>query len=156
MDIKEFDFENGLYTIHHVMLFTGLSERSIRGYIAAGFLRGEKINGLWHFTPEQVEGFTMHPSVRPSIVSKNKSIIYDFIIEDKKTEEMCCIVLDIPSGNRKKICEFFCYEINNGNYNIGFRFALDAPRGKNIRIILKGRTDEVLSLVNAYYKKESS
>ena len=30
------------YVINHIVMFTGLSERTIRSHIAAGFLKGEK------------------------------------------------------------------------------------------------------------------
>ena len=48
------------YLISHMTLFTGLSDRTIRNHMAAGFLQGEKINGLWHFTPEPVDAFLWH------------------------------------------------------------------------------------------------
>ena len=43
------------YLIRHLVLLTGLTDRTIRKYISSGILQGEKIDGLWHFTPEQVE-----------------------------------------------------------------------------------------------------
>ena len=75
------------YVINHLVMFTGLSDRTIRNYISSGILQGEKINGLWHFTPEQVEEFISHPSVRPSILAKNNGLVYDFILDNKKTKE---------------------------------------------------------------------
>ena len=42
------------YLINHLVLITGLTARTIRNYISNGILHGEKINGLWHFTPEEV------------------------------------------------------------------------------------------------------
>lgn len=39
------------YLINHLVMITGLTDRTIRSYIASGILQGEKINGLWHFTP---------------------------------------------------------------------------------------------------------
>ena len=49
------------YLISHLVLMTGLTDRTIRNYISSGILQGEKINGLWHFTAEQVEQFICHP-----------------------------------------------------------------------------------------------
>ena len=63
------------YCIKHLTLFTGLTDRTIRNYIADGTLKGEKINGVWHFTPEAVEEFIQNPSVRLSIQAKNKSLV---------------------------------------------------------------------------------
>ena len=72
------------YLINHLVLITGLTDRTIRNYISNGILHGEKINGLWHFTPEEVESFIAHPAVRPSILAKHHSAVYDFLLEKQK------------------------------------------------------------------------
>ena len=142
--------EEKLYLISHITLITGLSDRTIRNYIASGILKGEKINGIWHFTPEEVDSFIKNPAVRPSIVAKNNSVVYDFMLNDSKNEEEACVILDIPKGDRKEISEFFCYSISNGNYeNINFNFDGNA---KTRRVILKGKPSDVFGLVNEYYK----
>ncbi len=61
------------YLIQDLVLMTGLSDRTIRSYIASGFLRGEKANGAWRFTLEQVESFVRHPAVRPGILAKQNA-----------------------------------------------------------------------------------
>lgn len=66
------------YVINQVVMFTGLTDRTIRNYISSGILQGEKINGVWCFTPEQVEAFISHPSVRPSILAKNNGLVNDY------------------------------------------------------------------------------
>jgi hypothetical protein len=79
------DFASGsYYLIKHLTLFTGLTDRTIRNYLSMGLLQGEKINGLWHFTPEQVEAFISHPAVRPSIQAKHHGLVYDFLLEQKR------------------------------------------------------------------------
>lgn len=136
------------YTINHLALASGLSDRTIRTYITTGILQGEKINGLWHFTPEQVEEFFNHPAVRPSILAKKNALIYDFLAKDKSREE-ACIILDFPEGKQKETMEFFCYEISNGCFtNINFSFD---HHKKQSRVILKGYTEDVLCLVNKFY-----
>ena len=72
------------YVINHIVMFTGLSERTIRSHITSGFLKGEKINGLWHFTPQEVENFINHPSVKPGILAKSNSLVYDFLSDTGK------------------------------------------------------------------------
>jgi len=139
------------YLINHLVLITGLSDRTIRNYISAGILQGEKINGLWHFTPEQVESFICHPAVRPSILAKNNAAVYDFLLDNRKTACEACMILDLPEKNRKEVSEYFCYRISNENYsNISFSFdsVTDVPR-----VILKGNASEVLRLVNGYAEK---
>lgn len=142
------DTTENYYLISHLVLLTGLTDRTIRNYISAGILRGEKINGLWHFTPEQVEAFLCHPAVRPSILAKNTGAVYDFLGDNHKAACEACIIADFPGKSKKELAEFFCYTISNGDYqNISFSFDGVA---KVPRIILKGDTQTVLHLINAY------
>ena len=146
------DFDGGLYTLGHLVMFTGLTDRTLRSYIKFGLLEGEKINGLWHFTPEQVESFITNKAVRPSILAKNNALIYDFILDRKKRAPECVLVLDITDGNRKDVAEFFCYHITNDGYH-HISFSMDAPRGEYPRVILKGHTEQVMRLANEYYNR---
>lgn len=139
------------YVINQVVMFTGLSDRTIRNYISSGILQGEKINGVWCFTPEQVESFISHPSVRPSILAKNNGLVYDFILNNKKTKEEICLILDTPCVDKKKVAAYFCYNISNGNFS-DIQFSFDGVK-ENARVILKGNSAEVLQLVNDYYSK---
>lgn len=136
------------YLLSHLVLISGLTDRTLRNYISSGILQGEKINGLWHFTPEQVEEFLTHPAVRPSILAKQNGAIYDFLGDTHKTSCETCMILDYPGKNRKELAEFFCYTITNGSYQ-NIRFSLDGG-GKVPRVILKGDTHTVLALINAY------
>ncbi len=139
------------YLISHLVLITGLTDRTIRKHIASGILQGEKINGLWHFTPEQVEHFICHPAVHPSILAKNNAAIYDFLLDDRKTACEACMILDLPGRNKKAAAEYFCYRINSQEYH-NIRFSFDGV-AKIPRIILKGDAAEVLRLVNEYEKE---
>lgn len=139
------------YLISHLVLFTGLTDRTIRNYLAQGFLEGEQINGMWHFTPEQVERFLTHPAVRPSILAKHNGIVYDFLMETKRETRESCMILDLPGADRKALGEYFSYTISNGNYR-NIRFSFDGM-GATPRVILSGDTEEVLRLVNAYHNQ---
>ena len=143
--------EGNYYVIGHITLFTGLSDRTVRNHIASGFLQGEKIDGVWHFSPEQVEAYICHPAVRPGILAKNNSLIYDFLLQTKKTERESCTVLDLPGADREAVSEFFCRSICEGDYK-NIRFAFDGV-GKVCRVILTGSHKEVLRLVNEFEKR---
>lgn len=137
------------YVINHLVQFTGLTDRTLRSYIASGILQGEKINGMWHFTPEQVEAFIGHPAVRPSILARHHSQVYDFLLDMKKKEAKICVVLDVPEGDPKEMAEFFSYRINRSTgSDLHFSFHYQAPRA---RVILTGEPRQVMSLINAYY-----
>lgn len=145
------DAVGNYYTIGHIVQFTGLTDRTIRNYIASGILTGEKINGVWHFTPETVDAFIGHPAVRPSILAKKHSLVYDFLLYNPKQTDQACLVLDLPGGDRKTVTEFFCTTISRGNYK-DIHYSFDGL-GAAPRVFLKGSTEEVLRLVNAFYKK---
>ena len=142
--------EEKLYLISHITLITGLSDRTIRNYIASGILKGEKINGIWHFTPEEVDAFIKNPAVRPSIVAKNNSVVYDFMLNDSKKEDETCVILDLPKCDIKETAEFFCYGISNGDYK-DINFSFDGNY-KTPRIILRGKPSDVFGLIGDYYK----
>ena len=142
------------YLINHLVLSTGLTDRTIRNYISSGILQGEKINGLWHFSPEQVESFFRHPAVRPSILAKQNSVVYDFLLDTKKTSFEICMILDIPGRNPKEVAEYFCYHINTGGFQ-NIRFSFDAVEDVP-RVILKGFADDVLQLVNDFAQKQDT
>lgn len=142
--------EEKLYLINHLTLITGLSDRTIRNYISSGILKGEKINGMWHFTPEEVDAFIKNPSVRPSIIAKNNSVVYDFMLSDSKQHEETCVILDIPNADVREVSEFFCYRITNGGYK-DINFSLDGFY-KTPRVILRGKPKDVFGLIDEYYK----
>lgn len=139
------------YVINHLVLITGLSDRTIRNYLSQGILEGELINGMWHFTPEQVENFLTHPSVRPSILAKHNGLVYDFLLENKRATRQICVILDLPGEDCKRVGEYFSYTITNGGYQ-NIRFSFDGV-GVTPRVILEGDTQEVLRLVNEYHNQ---
>ncbi len=141
--------DNGTYyVLNQLVQFTGLTDRTLRNYITSGLLKGEKIEGVWHFTPEQVEAFISNSAVRPSIVAKHHSHVYDFLLDMKKSDEQMCIILDIPEDDQQKTSGFFCERMNRGNAEVSFSFHYKKPHS---RVILKGAPAAVLALVNEYY-----
>ena len=67
------------FGIDAIVMMTGLSDRTIRSYIADGLLRGDKSSGSWQFTAEQVDSFLNNKAVLPALRSKKNAIVYDFI-----------------------------------------------------------------------------
>ncbi len=43
--------EKEFYTINELALISGFTTRSLRNFISMGHLNGEKIDGIWQFTP---------------------------------------------------------------------------------------------------------
>ena len=83
------------YVINELVMFTGLTDRTIRNYLSSGILQGEKVDGMWRFTSDQVEEFVKHPAVRPSILAKKNGLVYDFLADDQKKTQEVCVILDI-------------------------------------------------------------
>lgn len=136
------------YLIRHLVMFTGLTDRTLRNYIASGILQGEKINGLWHFSVEQVESFIRHPAVRPSILAKQNSAVYDFLLESSKDAPAACMILDLPGRDRQEVAEYFCDRICKEEFQ-QIQFSFDGVSTVP-RVILKGAAADVLRLVNGF------
>lgn len=141
------------YTINEVAMMTGLTTRTLRNYIKLGILKGEKMDGIWKFSAEDISEFISNPAVKPSIQAKNKSLVFDFLaLDSKKTNEICTILdLYVEKEESEEICSFFCNKINGcEGTKIHFNYERN---GKNTRIILSGYEDVVKDLLNAYYDR---
>lgn len=139
------------YTINELAMMTGLTARTLRNYIKLDILKGEKVDGVWRFTPEDISAFVSHPTVKPSIQAKNKAIVLDFLANDCKKENEICTILDlyIDEAESDEVSEFFCNQINS--YKGGkIRFSYERS-GKHTRVILSGNEDVVMEILNAYY-----
>lgn len=135
------------YTLGHLTQFTGFTDRTLRTYLSKGILEGEKINGIWHFTEAQLDAFFRHPAVRPGLIAKHNATVYDFLLDMKKSEPRICVILDLPGADREAVSELFCNAITGRSFH-DLRFSFDGVESP--RIILSGRPDEILNLVNSY------
>ena len=143
-----------MYTINHVALMSGLSSRTIRNYMKMGFIEGEMINGVWHFSAEAVGDFFANPNVAPAIRAKRNALIYDFLADDCKRQDEMCTIIDIRAAleDANAISEFFCNAINREGWDsIRFGFSFN---GNHARIILTGPEDAVQKLLAYYYCAE--
>ncbi len=139
------------YTINELAMMTGLTTRTLRNYIKMKILEGEKVDGVWRFTPEGISAFISHPAVKPSIQAKNKAIVLDFLAIDDKKENEICTILDLYADGAEadEVSEFFCNQINS--YESGkIRFSYER-HGRHVRVTLSGYEDVVMEILNAYY-----
>jgi hypothetical protein len=143
------DNTDAFYTLAQLCRFTGLTDRTLRNYLSTGILQGEKRNGVWHFSPEQAQALVTHPAVRQQILARKNAIVYDFLLENKRKEQACCLILDLPGSQARKAMDYFCRTINEGSFQ-NLEFSFDSV-GQTPRIILRGKTEQVLFLVNSYY-----
>lgn len=94
---------NTLYGIEDVAAMSGLSVRTIRGYLAGGVLKGEKVDGVWRFTPEQFGDFLSQEQVRRSVRSKRTGAVADFLGASRRKAPAACLIWDWPvSGGEEE------------------------------------------------------
>ena len=140
------------YNLNQLAAFTGLTTRTLRNYLKTDILQGEKIDGNWSFTEEELARFLNDPTVKQAISSKHHGVVYDFLADTYKKTNRICTILDFPVSEEeaRSISEFFCREITERGHDIEFRFLLE----KNVaRVILAGAEDSVMDLLNAYYSR---
>ncbi len=140
---------NEYYSLAEAVSITGLTDRTLRSYISQNMLTGEKHNGAWRFTVEQLCSFMNDPNVLPGIRTKKNAIVYDFLADSHRHKQECCMLLDLPAANSESVAEFFCSAINSGDYG-DVIFSFDSLGGRTPRVILKGQTDCVLALIQRF------
>ena len=143
--------EKNFYNINELAVISGFTTRSLRNFISMGHLKGEKIDGIWQFTPEEIDEFLSNPNVAPGIKSKTNAVVYDFLADTEKKTNKICSVLDfvMEDDEASELSEYFCNAMNNGG-DAAFKFE---KHGKNIRVIISGPEDFVLDTINGWYKK---
>lgn len=125
-----------MYTINDLSVMTGLTTRTIRNYCKLGVLEGEKVDGVWQFTPEQFCAFLADPNVRPTLQAKNRSIVFDFLAQDWKDTDAVCVVLDrkVDADEADALSRAFCEAVNQ---RTGVRLSFQFADG-HARVILSG------------------
>lgn len=137
-----------MYTIEDLTVMTGLTDRTVRNYIRQGFLQGQQEKGKWLFSDENLDTFFSHPAVVPALQAKRNSVVFDFLKDDKKQAEEICVILDWPKGKGEDLSGFFCNAVNESS---GVKMFFHNDRG-NVRVILSGDMQNVLSVLAAYQK----
>ena len=141
------------YSIADVVEITGLSDRTIRHYISLNTLCGEKINGIWQFTAEQLVDFMNDPNVLPGIRAKKNALVYDFLAQNRRSEPEMCLMVDLPGRDSQAVSSFFCEAISAGSY-ADIHFSFDSLGGQTPRVILKGNPQQVMALMQQFYAVE--
>ena len=106
--------EKNYYNINELAIISGFTTRSLRSFITMGHLKGEKIDGIWQFTPEEIDAFLSNPNVAPGIKSKTNAVVYDFMADTEKKINKICSVLDfvMEDDEAKELSGYFCQAVN--------------------------------------------
>jgi len=140
------------YTLNQLALITGLTTRTLRNHLASGLLGGEKIDGNWAFTEEDIGKFLAAPEVKQALAAKDSALVHDFMADAYKKTNSICMMLDFPVGHDEAsaISDFFCRAVSESEGGVQMRFNYD--RGC-ARVILSGREEPVLTVIRAYYSR---
>ena len=138
------------YTLNDLALMTGLTTRTLRNYLKMGVLKGERIEGIWKFTEEEIAEFFENPYVISGIRAKNRAIVFDFLAQNKKQDNEICTILDlhVEQEEAEEISAFFCEEVGKREEKIKLSFE---KNGAYVRVILRGYEDSVMEILNKYY-----
>lgn len=138
------------YSIADTALMIGLSDRTIRTYIKRGLLKGEKRDGTWLFSEEDISRFLNENYVKQSVKIKNRALVNDFIINDKKKAPSICCIYDYPAEKEEEgkiICEKVIEQINTNEFScIDMSYHFDI-KNEMARLIIIGPPDKTIELI---------
>lgn len=143
---------DGKYNLNDLALMTGFTTRTLRSYLNQGLLSGEKLNGMWQFSAEEIERFFKEPFVKEGLRIKRSSTVFDFMADRSKKQERSCVILDVPASMKKanEISAFFCDKMNEIEDAV-FNFGWDKG---TCRVILSGAAKAVAHIMNAYHSEK--
>lgn len=142
--------EKNYYSINELAVISGFTTRSLRSFISMGHLKGEKNDGIWQFTPEEIEAFLSNPNVAPGLKSKVNALVYDFLADSEKKSNEICSIMDyvMEEDEASELSDYYCDKMNNTS-NASFKLT---KHGKNVRVIIKGPEDFVVDTIKGWYK----
>ena len=138
-----------MYTLKDLSVITGLTDRTLRTYIKMGILQGEKTDGVWSFSDEQIQMFFENNFARSAMQSKRNSLVFDFLADQKKKEKRMCVILDLPEDNHHSVRTFICEAVNRGTDLKMFY----SKQRSGCRIILEGAEDSVFRIMQEFHEK---
>ena len=142
------------YSINELAMITSLTTRTLRNHLRQGTLNGEKVDGAWRFTPEDMDAFMAQPSVRGSIQANHNAVVFDFLADTAKRQNRACVVLDyaVDTVEAARITKFYCDQVNAAH---DVQLRISQRRGVT-RVILSGGEDTVAGIMKSYYQEDSS
>ncbi len=140
------------YSINELAMITSLTTRTLRNHLRLGTLTGQKADGAWRFTPEDVDAFMANPAVRQSIQANHSAVVFDFLSDTAKRRSRACVILDyaVDIGEAARITQFYCDRVNAA-HDVELR--INRHRGVT-RVILSGGEDTVADIMRSYYVKD--
>ena len=140
------------YNLNEVAMITGLTTRTLRNYLKLDLLTGEKIDGNWSFTDEELDAFMSNPVVKQAIKTKRNAVVYDFLSDPFKKGNRICTIMDLPVSDAEALetAHFFCDLINKNGSDIRITTHPDTCFS---RCILTGSEARGVAGMKAYYER---
>ncbi|QHQ63130.1 hypothetical protein Ana3638_22075 [Anaerocolumna sedimenticola] len=141
------------FTIDDLSVMTMLSTRTLRNYIIQGFLSGEKVDGVWRFTANDIEKFLKVDFVNQSVQSKKNGIVFYYLSNEVKNENSVCSIYDysdVENEEAENICNRMIELVNSNQYGkVTFSYSYNGKK-KMVRIILIGTIIKIHTLMNDF------
>ena len=140
------------YTIEQLSAFTGFTTRSLRNYLARGTLGGEKENGAWRFTGEDVGAFFRQPQVVRHLRAQRRALATELLAAPPRNEDRMCAILCLARGRAdgRAIADFFCACVADGARDVEFSYGRDLGGD---RFVLLGRAEQVERILKRYWAR---
>ena len=140
------------YNLNDLALITGFTARTLRTYLSRGLLDGEKVNGVWQFSAEDIERFVEEPFVREGLRIKRNAVVFDFLADTSKRAGRTCVILDLPINalEGQTVSAFFCEQMCKAT---DATFVSGMDHGV-FRVILSGAQDQVEEIMKNYYAQK--
>lgn len=137
------------YTLNQLAMITGFTTRTLRNDLTLQLLSGEKQEGKWVFTAEQIGEYLQKPVVRHRLNAKQNAVVFDFLADALKKGRQLCVVLDVPASEDRltELERFFCEQMNEAQ---NARFTC-RKTGSVIRVTLAGAEESVSRILANYY-----
>ncbi len=139
------------YSLNDLAAMSGLSARTLRNHLKLGLLQGEKTDKGHCFTAEQISDFFAHPSVAPTIRSKHRAAIFDFLSNKRKRQASACLILDLPQTDGVVLSRRLSQLFNQSDAGDDATFSYACTGGYS-RVILTGHPDVILPLAQSFSK----
>ncbi|MBO6041248.1 MAG: MerR family transcriptional regulator [Oscillospiraceae bacterium] len=101
---------DGYFNPSEHSLMSGFTTRTLRSYLNQGLLKGEKTDGAWRFSAEEVDRFFSEPFVREGLRIKQSALVFGFLADRRAESGRACVILDLPASRSvaRAIYDLFC------------------------------------------------
>ena len=134
------------FTLAQLAEMTLLTERTLRTYLRAGLLQGEKTSRGWRFTREQASALMRSPAARRAMNANRMAQAEDFLHRRMDTAGQTCAVTDIPVDDdaASRLMDAALALAAEGSLRMVWHC-----EGSMARVLLRGQTDRVAAALTA-------